>query len=375
MLKLNLGGSGAGPGKYSQGRPEYHRCRFRTKSTKSRLVGNIRRMKQLTDEHERAKRAPFPTDKILDLAWPFRCRYRSEKERRFLIGRVRSYAYGHRRGSFKLPSSSEVAKELVAEVSKMTKRQIRERLYLVRPSLAADSVALRSTFDFANRVLSRVVWRVQGSTSLDCARRVDTHRLDKRDWPRNPRSLWPSSPSVSELLVMTRSGKSVSCHNMWKPPKVAGNSLRVHDLKSNLKCATRVVADNVVGLRSTVSVPKQFLPWFRYRDGILFLTVRYSLPAGLVRLILGEWIKSPYNLWLQVNCRLKYYLRLHDTSGKSGEGAVDTVGELAIHPQCGTRAEAGPHSTTSTDSGVPRMRAVPEAGKAWTRGPQYTKTV
>jgi len=242
---------------------------------------------------------------MLDLTWPFRYRCRSEEERKFLIGRVRNYAFSHRRGNLKLPLKF---RDFLAEVSKFTKSKLREVIYKVKPGLSVECRMLRSTFDFANRVLTRRIWRLSGSLAEDCARRVDTHRLNKRDWPRNPRSLWPSSPSLTEVIAMSRSGKVP--YGIWTPPKLVIDHPRLRDVSDNLRLATRIVSQNVVGIRSTVTVPRKFLPWFRYRSGILFLTVRYAIPAGLVRFLLGHWKRNPFNLWLNANCHLKHYLRL-----------------------------------------------------------------
>lgn len=264
----------------------------------------IRKIKNLTELRERGSRAPFPQE-MFDLSWPFRYRCRSEKERKFLASRVRTYAYSRRRGNFKLPSRF---KSLVDEISKLDKAKLRIMIYKVKPDISVECRLLRSTFDFANRILTKCIWRFTGKVSDDCARQVDTLRLAKRDWPRNSRLLWPSSPSVTELMVMSRSGKVPE--RMWKPPKVVNDCYKVRDVAKSLRLANRVLTDNVIGIRSTITVPRKFLPWFRYRDGILFLSVRYNIPAGLTRFLLAQWITSPFNLWLKTNARLKYYLRL-----------------------------------------------------------------
>lgn len=294
-----------------------HRCRFSSKSEILRLSGKIRKIKDLTDRREREIRAPFPAAEIFDLSWPFQCRFRSEGERSFLLDRVRKYVFNQRRGSFKLPRKF---RDFQSEVSRFTKSKLREMLYKVKPSITAECRALRTTFDLANRVLTRSLWRFSGSIAEDCARRVDTHRLPSRDWPRSSRSLWPSSPSVSELIVMSRSGKVPS--GMWKPRRIVNDCPTVRDLSNDLSLATRIVRLNVVGIRSTVSVPRKFLPWFRYRHEFLILTVRYHLPAGLVRFLIAQWKVSPFNLWLNANCRLKYYLRLTRPTGTACEATV-----------------------------------------------------
>lgn len=282
----------------------FHSCRFTSGPALRRLSGKIRKIKDLTDRRVRESHEPFPAGEIFDFTWPFHYRYGSEVERKFLTGRIHAYAFGLRRGNFKLPSRFS---DLVGEISKLARSELREMLFRVKPDLAVDCAALRSTFDYANRVLTRSIWRPSSNLLDDCARRVDTHRLDQRSWPRNPRQVWPSTPSVTELIAMSRRGISTS--GLWTPPCLVKDHARVQDLSTDLGLATRIVSQNIVGIRSTVSVPRKFLPWFRYRSGILFLTVRSSIPAGLVRLLLREWIVGPYNLWLRVNCRLKYYLR------------------------------------------------------------------
>jgi len=321
-----------------------HSCRYSSKKAISRLTGKIRQIKDLTERRERGSREPFPTHMIFDHAWPFRFRFESDAERRFLLGRIRSYVYSNRRGRVSLPSRYA---DLEDEISSLTKSQIKSRLYKVKPCLAAEVTALRSTFDYANRVLTRRIWKFSGKISEDCARRVDCHRLASRDWPRNPGSLWPSSPSVSELLVMGRSGKVPD--PLFKYPRVALSHLTVLDTSRDSHLATQLVSDNVIGIRSTVTVPRKFLPWFRYRDGILFLTVRHHLPIGLVRLLLGQWKVNPHNLWLRVKCRLKYYLRI--------TARVSKVGTLPLSSPVDVREAT--YDSLDTSSKTPGTKRLP----------------
>lgn len=313
-----------------------HSCRFHGNPTVSRIFGKIRKIKDFTKRREQESLEPFPTHAIFDLAWPFHYRCRSEEERKFLAGRIRNYAYSHRRGKFKLPSRFS---DLVDEVSNMSRRDIRSKIYLVTPELSDERRLLSSTFDLANRVLTRCLWNIPRSVSEDCARRVDCHRLSKTEWPRNPGSLWPSSPSVPELIVMSRSGKVPE--RLTRFPRVVNNCPTVQMLRSDRALATRVVSDNVIGIRSSVQVPRKFLPWFRYRNGILFLTVRYSIPIGLVRFLLGEWKRSVHNLWLRAKCHLKYYLRLvphsgvNHTEARSGEvSALQVSSTVEVSQAC-----------------------------------------
>jgi hypothetical protein len=298
-----------------------HSCRFSTSASLRRIVGKIRKVEAFTKRRERERREPFPTGKIFDLAWPFRYRCSSEEERTFLAGRIRRYVFSRRRGKLNLPSRFS---DLVDEVSNLGRGKVRLLIYQVKPEISLECRLLQSTFEYANRVLTRCIWRFSGSISEDCARRVDVHRLASRDWPRNARSLWPSSPSVSELIAMTRSGKVPD--PIMRCPRVALNPPTMRELSSDPILATQIVADNVVGIRSSIFVPRMFHPWFKYRDGILFLTVRYSIPIGLVRFLLGEWKKNPFNLWLNAKCRLKHYLRItaRNTSKTGGARGGDS---------------------------------------------------
>lgn len=78
---------------------------------------------------------------------------------------------------------------------------------------------------------------------------------------------------------------------------------------SDIKLATLICARHIVGVRSDLEVPPRFLGYFRYRRGFLILTVRYSLPAGLVRWLLSLWAVDPHSLWLEWFGTLKSYLK------------------------------------------------------------------
>jgi hypothetical protein len=96
-----------------------------------------------------------------------------------------------------------------------------------------------------------------------------------------------------------------------KDPKGGTGYTRVSrgELRENHVLATRIVANNIVGIRSSVEVPRKFLKYFRYRQNFLILVVPYALPIGLVRFLLGQWCVAPYSLWLRRAVLLKQYLR------------------------------------------------------------------
>jgi hypothetical protein len=99
--------------------------------------------------------------------------------------------------------------------------------------------------------------------------------------------------------------------NWDSDPKGGTGYTRVsrRELHENHVLATRIVSNNVVGIRSSVEVPKKFLKYFRYRQNFLILTVNYALPIGLVRFLLGQWCVAPYSLWLRRAVLLKKFLR------------------------------------------------------------------
>lgn len=283
-----------------------HRCSRGDPSP--RFLAKLRKLKKLSESvYPGTNLGTMPSSIVFNHRWPFRYRCGSEEERIFLHRRIRSYLFNGRRGRFRLPSRF---RDLEAEVLKMTKSQLREVLFSVRPDRVLDCELSSFTVGLAESVLPNCIWRPPKQSLDALARRVDTPRLAKRDWPRNPRSLWPSFPSISEMAAMSLQGKT--CTGLWRPRLTTPNCLSWKHVRDSRTTATRIVRQNIVGIRSTVSVPGQFLPWFRYRYGFLILSVRHRIPIGLVRFLLGQWKTCPYNLWLQVPCRLKYYLRLQD---------------------------------------------------------------
>lgn len=81
------------------------------------------------------------------------------------------------------------------------------------------------------------------------------------------------------------------------------------EVHENHVLATRIVANNIVGIRSSVEVPRKFLGYFRYRQNFLILTVQHNLPIGLVRFLLGQWCVAPYSLWLRRAVLFKKFLK------------------------------------------------------------------
>jgi hypothetical protein len=101
-------------------------------------------------------------------------------------------------------------------------------------------------------------------------------------------------------------------------------------MSDDIRLATRVVKANIVGIRSSIEVPEEYLQNFGYRRGFLILTNRYCISAGLTRFLLGQWKKCPFNLWLKENCRLKYYLMRHTPSEMFGEVVGRTMRAVSL---------------------------------------------
>lgn len=90
----------------------------------------------------------------------------------------------------------------------------------------------------------------------------------------------------------------------------SGKTRRVsrRELNESSALAIRIVRRHVIGLRSDIEVPKQYLGYFRYRRGFLILTAP-RVPIGLARFLLGQWCTAPHSLWLEWHGTLKQYLR------------------------------------------------------------------
>jgi hypothetical protein len=112
-------------------------------------------------------------------------------------------------------------------------------------------------------------------------------------------------------MEMLRKGLDPFERRIYENPKGDAGYTRVSrsELRENPALATRIVTNNIVGIRSSVEVPRKFLPYFRYHENFLILVVHHNLPIGLVRFLLGQWCVAPYSLWLRRAVLLKKFLR------------------------------------------------------------------
>jgi len=249
----------------------------------------------------------------------------SEADRVKLVRRIRTFVYSRRRGKLRLPRHFP---QEVLRLSELTKRQLRDMLYWVKPNQAIECRMDHATFDRIARDFPGILWNAPKKVLGHIGNLVGVNRLGLQDWPRRSRGAWPSTPSITELTEMSRLG--------LVSPGLDNNRITVHNcitsrqMSDDIRLATRVVKANIVGIRSTVKVQEEFLPNFRYRRGFLILTNRYCIPAGLVRYLLSQWKRNPFNLWLKENCRLKIFLSRHTPSEMLREVAGRTVRAISL---------------------------------------------
>lgn len=229
------------------------------------------------------------------------------KDRTILQNRLNEYLNGRRRGKLRLP---KYFPQEVQRLSDMSKAHIRRSQFWVKPRTEFDHRLPKRMVKWLRQVAPVSLWTHIGKMPIRKANSVAVPRLNKTDVPRISRPQWPSCISFSEMMYMSRAGKSLPVQDNFRSLKVF-NHLTPRDIHDCHDLATRIVARQIVGIRFEMEVPKKFLKYFRYRDGFLILTVRHCLPIGLVRFLIGQWIKCPTSLWLVEPVRFKIFLKRH----------------------------------------------------------------
>jgi hypothetical protein len=230
-------------------------------------------------------------------------------DRNLLLRRIRCFLSSRRRGRLRLPGYFPREVRLLSE---LTKRQLRDRVFAVRPNTSLEQRLPEYLVRRINREFPGMLWNSPRTVLGHMASIVGMLRLRKIDWPGISRQRWPSTPSFSEMLAMSRRG--LVTVGLDKLRFTVRNCITRKQVSDDIRLARKIVTKNIIGIRSSVKVPEGFLPYFRYRNGISFLAVRYNLPAGLIRFLIGHWIKCPFNLWLKENCRFKNFLNRHTPS-------------------------------------------------------------
>jgi hypothetical protein len=210
-----------------------------------------------------------------------------------------------RRGKLRLPQHFPPE---VRALENLTISQVRRSIYRVNSESGHDRAPNRSTVDYIRQVMpGGCVRTVYGCPSVHEWQRKRVKHLSESDWPRlGTRAAWPSTPTVTELLEMSRRGLTPQpIQHVRQPVK---DRLSLAQFNSDAGLRKRLIRSNVIGIRADVEVPRQYLDYFSYRWGFLILVVR-NFPTGLARFLAGQWIKTPSNLWLQDKCSFKSYLK------------------------------------------------------------------
>jgi hypothetical protein len=266
-----------------------------------------RRLLNAENRNRQRKTRLFPTERLFCLSADLSSLLTDSRDRILLSRRVRGFLLSRRRGRLRLP------KYLPAEVqalSELSKTQLRERVYWVKPSTSSTHRLLNRVDRYARQLITGGIWNRRSATDRHTANVVGTSRLRKTEWPRIAGSRWPSTPTLSELLEMSRRGIVYrGLEPRTRHP--VENRLTRQLVSDDIRVATKIVSKYIVGIRSSEDVPRKFLKYFRYRWNFLVLTVRWAIPAGLVRFLLSRWVCAPTSLWLVKNCRFKNFLKLH----------------------------------------------------------------
>jgi len=229
----------------------------------------------------------------------------STADRDLLSARLFKKLTGVRRGRLNLPHHFP---QEVKALSDLTIGQLRETVYWIKSS---DSTRYFVSREVASSIHQAVpggyMWTVNGDLSVHERQRQLVKPLPISAWPRlGTRPAWPSSPSVVELIAMSRRG--ITAFPLAKPvPDKHPVSLALYNTNAVLRA--QIVSKQIVGIRSTVEVPDKYLGYFHYRWNFLILTNRYDLPYGLVRFLTGQWKRNPHNLWLRRKISFKSYLK------------------------------------------------------------------
>jgi len=156
------------------------------------------------------------------------------------------------------------------------------------------------------------IWTGNCVNAVHHSQRLEVKPLKSSDWPSNLLGpSWPSSPSIPEWMEMIRKGIDPSDRPELAQPEghLGFTQVSRREISENHLLATYVVANCVVGIRSTVEVPPKFLQYFRYRNNFLIIVNEWCLPIGLVRFLLAQWITAPYSLWLRRQVSFKKFLK------------------------------------------------------------------
>jgi hypothetical protein len=156
------------------------------------------------------------------------------------------------------------------------------------------------------------IWTGTCVNAVHHSQRLAVKPLKSSDWPSDPLGpSWPSFPSIVEWMEMLRRGLDPFSRDCYSNPAWNLGFTQVSRLqvRENPALASRIVSNNIVGIRSSVEVPRKFLKYFRYSQNFLILVAAYKMPIGLVRFLIAQWCVAPYSLWLRRAVSFKIFLK------------------------------------------------------------------
>jgi len=245
------------------------------------------------------------SSKIFDLR-PALAASMTPKERNLFQNRLFMKLSGLRRGRLLLPQDfpSEVR-----ALSKLSTGQLRHAVYRVCSAYSPNYVLNYRIVRYINQVYPGLCRTVRPNMVHHVWQSGVAKPLRTEDWPRlATRSAWPSSPTFNEMLEMQRGG--LQPLPMMRCRETPGHT-SLKEFNENVKLRARIIAKQIIGIRSDVKISSKYLDRFRYGRGFLILTAPFNLPTGLVRELAGQWIRNPHNLWLREKVSLKNFLRTH----------------------------------------------------------------
>jgi hypothetical protein len=247
---------------------------------------------------------------------------RDPSDRELLSRRLGQYLNGRRRGRLRLPHRFP---ESIRALTLLSRCEIRAVAYWVKPSMSANCTVDHRTAGIIHGLAPGMMWtRITGAVAPSLETVVK--RLPRTQVPRVTRAVWPSSPDIFEVLEMSRRGKNLPPRD--KLPLTVPNCITKKSVSDDIRLASGIVRQQIVGVRLNMGVPEKFLGYFRRHHGFLILVSRYKIPAGLVRFLLSLWIRTPTSLWLVENCRFKRFLKRHVPTDFVRGGSVSKDGEI-----------------------------------------------
>jgi hypothetical protein len=228
---------------------------------------------------------------------------REPSDRELLSRRLGEFLSRKRRGKLRLPRRFP---ESVHALSYLTRGQIRRMAYWVNPSMSASCTVDHRTARIMHCLAGSMIW-TRVTDPVPSGHEAVVRRLPSKLAPRSTREVWPSAPDLFEITAQSRSGRIALLQDNL--PLKVNNCLTRKAVSDDIRLATRIVRQQIVGIRTGMGVPEKFLGYFRRRHGFLILSTRYNLPSGLVRFLLAKWIVVPTSLWLVEPCPFRTFLR------------------------------------------------------------------